>query len=649
LTTSAGHGEGWLPGYGPGSVIVRGRIEGSREILAIERQSPESVLAGSTAYECLLTAARLYPDKPAIIALAGGGSTEVAAALNYSQYVARSTAAANLFREAASGQRSVVALMLPILPEALVAAWGAAAAGVVNPINPYLEPSLVISILNSVRATVLVTTQAYGRSAADRLDEIVAAVPTLRRVLLVGGNQPQREFARAIADQRSDCLTFTPVTEWSAEAMFLPTGGTTAAPKLARLTHGGMALSAWIAGAIMGSAPDEVIGLGMPLFHVGGMLSLGLRSAVLGQTVLLYSPAGFRDRGVVANFWEIARVHGITSLIATPTTAAALYAGGDDEHRGHAIRTFTSGGSTIPLELGRLFPLRFGIELREVWGSTEFHGFLGCQPNRVAPLIGSVGLRTPWHRIKAVELDQENGFVREMPTGKQGVIIGTGPCLALGYVDPALDREFFVKRSPDGQVWGSSGDLGRIDANGYVWIDGRAKDVIIRGGHNIDPGLIEEVLTSREEILYAAAVGLPDRDKGELPIAFVECIPGARIDCDALLAHCRATIPERAACPVRIIVLEQMPLTAVGKIFRPALRELALRKAAAEVLEQTLGAGTARIDTNLVGGRPEVVIHIHDADPGTQEKLRVAFAGFAFNTRISVASDRPAPEAIAAP
>jgi fatty-acyl-CoA synthase len=96
-------------------------------------------------------------------------------------------------------------------------------------------------------------------------------------------------------------------------------------------------------------------------------------------------------------------------------------------------------------------------------------------------------------------------------------------------------------------------------------------------------------------------------------------------------------------------VLEQMPLTAVGKIFRPALRELALRKAAAEVLEQTLGAGTARIDTNLVGGRPEVVIHIHDADPGTQEKLRVAFAGFAFNTRISVASDRPAPEAIAAP
>jgi fatty-acyl-CoA synthase len=631
---------GWLPGYGPGSGIVRGRIEGIDDILAIEQQLPESVLAGSTAYECLLAATRLDPDKPAVVALAGGGRTEVTAAVSYAEYLALSTAAANLFHEAAGNQPSVVALMLPILPEALIAAWGAVAAGVVNPINPHLEPSLVISILNSVRATVLVTTQAHGRSAADSLDRIVAAVPTLRRVLLVGGTQPQRVFADAIAEHRSDRLTFVPGTERSAEAMFLPTGGTTAAPKLARLTNGGMVLSAWLAGAIMGSAPDEVIGLGMPLFHVGGMLSLGLRSAVLGQTVLLYSPAGFRDRGVVANFWSIARAHGITSLIATPTTAAALHAQGGDEHRGHVIRTFTCGGSTIPLELGRQFPRRFGIELREVWGSTEFHGFLACQPNRVAPVMGAVGLRTPWHRIKAVELDSDNRWVREMPGTQQGVIVGSGPCLALGYVDPTLDRQFFVQGAPDAEVWGSSGDLGRIDMNGFVWIDGRAKDVIIRGGHNIDPGLIEEVLTSRAEILYAAAVGLPDRDKGELPMAFVECVPGATLDSEALLAHCRATIQERAACPVAIVVLEQMPLTAVGKIFRPALRELALRKAVMEVVEQVVGTAAVRIDTNLVGGRPEVVLHVADVDADRRERLRAAFAAFTFNTRFDVAPDR---------
>src|SRR3546814_5123870 len=156
-----------------------------------------------------------------------------------------------------------------------------------------------------------------------------------------------------------DARVFRPEGRWVSEAMYLPTGGTTAVPKLARLTQGGMALSGWIAGAVMGAEEDEVIGLGMPLFHVGGMLMLALRAAVLGQTVVLPSPAGFRDRGVVGNFWPVVKTHGITSLIATPTTAAALLASPGADHEGHPIRTFSSGGSPITLELGRAFPERF--------------------------------------------------------------------------------------------------------------------------------------------------------------------------------------------------------------------------------------------------------------------------------------------------
>src|SRR3546814_146927 len=222
------------------------------------------------------------------------------------------------------------------------------------------------------------------------------------------------------------------------------------------------------------------------------MLMLALRAAVLGQTVVLLSPAGFRDRGVVGNFWPIVKTHGITSLIATPTTAAALLASPGADHEGHPIRTFSSGGSTIPLELGRAFPERFGIELREVWGATEFHGFLGCMPNAMPPLIGSVGVRTPWHDIKAVEVDEHNRFVRVMAPGEQGVIVGSGPCLALGYVDAAADRQFFVESGPGGRAWGSSGDLRRVGADPFAWSDGRAKDVIIRGGPKKDPPLIAE-------------------------------------------------------------------------------------------------------------------------------------------------------------
>lgn len=631
---------GWVPGASPGG-FARGMIEGIADIQAIEASAPEHVLAGSTAYDCLVAAARIAPHKSAIVALAGGGSTEIVAELSYADYVARSTAAANLFARIAGDEPSVVALMLPVLPETLVAAWGATAAGIVTPINPHLEPPLVVSLLNATRATVLITTKAYGPSAADHLDTIIAQVPTVRRVLMIDGDDPRTEFTTAILEQPGDRLTFEPCRDGRAEAMYLPTGGTTAAPKLARLTHGGMVLSGWIAGAVMGAREDEVVGLGMPLFHVGGMLMLGLRSAVLGQTVLLFSPAGFRDRGVMANFWAIARAHRMTSLIATPTSAAALHAAQGDAHHGHVIRTFSSGGSTIPLELGRAFPHRFGIELREVWGSTEFHGFLGCQPNGVVPVIGSVGLRTPWHQIKAVELDADNRFVREMPPGEQGVIIGAGPCLALGYVDPSLDREFFVQDGPDGLTWGSSGDLGRVDADGYVWIDGRSKDVIIRGGHNIDPALIEEVLAAHPGVLYAAAIGLPDASKGELPVAYVECVPGMTCDAAELLGHCRALIAERAACPVAIFPLDRMPMTPVGKIFKPALREMALRQAVQDVVGRILGIVPASIDIVMTGGRPQVTVDLPGTDPARALACEGALNEFAFAARVVQAVRTP--------
>jgi fatty-acyl-CoA synthase len=635
-----------VAGAGPGSAFVRGRIEGIADVEAIESVPARSVLAGETVFDCLGAAARIAPDKAAIVALASGGSGDVDATLSYGDYLRRSTAAANLFHTLAGPRRSVVALMLPIVPEALVAAWGATAAGVVTPINPHLEPALVISILKAVGATALVTTTAHGPSAADQLDEIVAAVPGLDHVFLVGGDDPASEIIPALDRCNGEALDFVPKGAWESEAMFLPTGGTTAVPKLARLTQGGMALSGWIAGAVMGAEEDEVIGLGMPLFHVGGMLMLALRAAVLGQTVVLLSPAGFRDRGVVGNFWPIVKAHGITSLIATPTTAAALHASPGADHEGHRIRTFSSGGSTIPLELGRAFPERFGIELREVWGATEFHGFLGCMPNAMPPLIGSVGVRTPWHDIKAVEVDEGNRFVREMAPGEQGVIIGSGPCLALGYVDAAADRQFFVADGPGGQCWGSSGDLGRVGPDQFVWIDGRAKDVIIRGGHNIDPALIEEALVRRPDILLAAAVGLPDRDKGELPIAFVEAAPGAVVDEAELLQYCRTSIPERAACPVAVVVLPGLPLTPVGKIFKPALRELAIRRAVAAALAEHYDGEVAGIEIITGKARPDVVVRIAAADEALCGQLSATLQGFAFSARVEPVAAEAWAEAV---
>ncbi len=450
---------------------------------------------------------------------------------------------------------------------------------------------------------------------------------------LVDGDDPEAEFGKALDGQPSDHLVFTPDSDPHGASVYLPTGGTTAAPKLARLNHRGQLLNAWTAGSIMGAREDEIVGVGMPLFHVGGLLMLALRAMIHGQTALLLTPAGFRDPGVVRNFWEISRHLGMTSVIATPTTAAALLAAKGDSAN-HKIRTMTSGGSTIPVELGRKFHQTFDLHLREVWGATEFHGFLGCMPNEAPPVLGSVGLRTPFHDVRAFILE-DNQFVREAAPGEQGTIVGKGPGVSDGYVDPSNDESFFVTGAPGSEVWGSSGDVGCVDENGYIWIHGRAKDVIIRGGHNLDPRMIEEVLVSHPAVQLAAAVGRPDQSKGELPVAYVQLLPERSATPAELLQWCREHVKERAACPVEVTIMDKMPLTAVGKIFKPDLRLDATRRVAARIATDIVGPDRLlSVETPPSTGRPLVVVQVCGslaANGATLAALQDALGGYHFD------------------
>jgi fatty-acyl-CoA synthase len=162
--------------------------------------------------------------------------------------------------------------------------------------------------------------------------------------------------------------------------------------------------------------------------------------------------------------------------------------------------------------------------------------------------------------------------------------------VSAGYTDYALSE---AARLPGG--WFVTGDLGHLDAEGRVFVTGRAKDVIIRGGHNLDPAAIEEAFLAHPDVELCAAVGLPDAYAGELPMVFVTLRPGAETDAGALLSGVSARIPERAAVPKHIEILPEMPLTATGKVFKPELRrraaELALRDAVPE------GAGIVAVLT----------------------------------------------------
>jgi fatty-acyl-CoA synthase len=188
-----------------------------------------------------------------------------------------------------------------------------------------------------------------------------------------------------------------------------------------------------------------------------------------------------------------------------------------------------------------------------------------------------------------VLLDGEGRFIRDCEAGETGNIAVSGPAVFEGYVDRSQDAGKFIAGMP-GARWIDAGDLGRFDSDGYLWITGREKDLIIRGGHNIDPAPIEETLLEHDDIVDAAAVGMPDARLGELPVVFVQLAQGAELDEGALRAFCQERLPERAGTPVRFFALDALPRTAMRKIFKPELRRLAAEAALADGLGRIAGS-----------------------------------------------------------
>jgi fatty-acyl-CoA synthase len=175
----------------------------------------------------------------------------------------------------------------------------------------------------------------------------------------------------------------------------------------------------------------------------------------------------------------------------------------------------------------------------------------------------------------------------------------SGPGVTLGYLDESHTR---ASRTADG--WLITGDLGRIDSDGNLFVTGRSKDIIIRGGHNIDPGIIEDALLQSPEVLLVAAVGKPDAHAGELPVAYVQLVAGSQISEAALLALVAAQIPERAAIPKEIFIVDNIPLTDAGKPAKVVLRHDAAERTFRAVLSQIPG-----LSTDLHGLRVTVNSH----------------------------------------
>jgi fatty-acyl-CoA synthase len=554
------------------------------DLRAFEAVPYEERIAAQNTYDALRLGAAHDPSSPALLFLANARADDEPVLLTHGEFFGRVTQVANMLHALGVGPRDVVSVMLPLVPQAFCALYGAQAAGIVNPVNAFLEAGHIAHILRAARTKVLVTLGPRdGYDIWEKVARIRKELPDLKAILVVGRVGPLREMEHdfdALADaQPDDRLVSGRRIAADDVGAYFHTGGTTGVPQLVPLTHGNQVYQAWGMALMFRTRPGSTLLMGLPLFHVGGALTQSLQHLCAGGALVVLSAAGWRNKNAMPDIWALVERFRPPLLGGVPTVLGAVLNVPMEGRDVSSVRTATGGGSAIPVPIADAYQHRFGIPILETYGMTEASSCHTISyPDRPV-YLGSVGHALPYSRVRVVEVDDHGKAVRDCAPGKIGVVAMWGPGVFTGYVTGSTDAPFVEPG------WVNSGDLGRIDANGYLWITGRAKDLVIRGGHNIDPTGIEEVLYQHPAVAVAALVGEPDAYAGELPVAYVQLKPEyASTDPQAVLKYAAARTPERAAVPVQLYVVETMPLTAVGKVFKPALRLDAAERAVRRML-----------------------------------------------------------------
>ena len=529
-------------------------------------------IAAESTYDAIRLGAAKNPDAPAIQFLANADPADTPLVISHRDFVSRVTQAANMFHALGVGDKDVVSFMLPLLPEAFIALFGAEAAGIANPVNPLLEPHQIAEILAAAKTTVLVALGPLpGTDIWKKVEQVRGRLKHLKAVVQVrGSGDPANKsysFADLIKEQPSDRLVSNRRISGEQTAAYFHTGGTTGTPKLVCHSHANQVYQAWACNLLLKSRPGANLLFGMPLFHVGGSLTQALSSLSAGSCLVVLSPSGWRNPAAVKNIWGLVERFKPEVFSSVPTVLAAALSIPPGNADLSSLRYAAGGGSAIPVAVGKAIQERFKIPVIEVYGMTETSSVhTMAYPDRPIRL-GSVGLPIPYSRVRIVKLDANDRIERDCDPDEIGVVVMAGPGVFRGYLNEVHNKGAFV----DGD-WVNSGDLGRLDKDGHLWITGRAKDLVIRGGHNIDPGPIEDIMFRHPAVGFAAVVGQPDAYAGELPVGYVQLKPGATVQPGELEAWVRERTPERAAAPAQIIPIDPMPLTGVGKVFKPQLR-----------------------------------------------------------------------------
>lgn len=610
----------------------RAKIEEYERTPLSERGLPTSV------YDYIRNGATIDPDAIAFTYLPDMNDLDDVEHITHRQVLHRITQAANLFHSLDVRGEDVVSILTANTPEPQFALWGAQTAGIANPLNWMLEPELLGELITAAGSTILVS---FGGDATTdvwpKIEAILAQAPTVDTVIRAGGSRSGPvpggvrflELVDELDQHPGDALIEPRNIQWDTVGAIFGTGGTTGTPKLARVTHGGQIYSSW------GMAVSHQVPVGSvrfcasPTFHVHGIAVTQLTGLALGGTDIFPTSSGWRGPGVVDNFWPIVQRFSVTSVPLLPTIANRLVQRPDTVPANHTLDRVTSGSAPLSMEVADRFRALTGVSIAEGYGLTETSGaVVGC-PRGVEPRPGIIGIPAPYTAARIVQQNPD-GEHHECATDEPGILLLRSPGVFAGYLDA---------RQNDGVVlddgWLNTGDLASIDADGFLRITGRAKDLIIRGGHNIDPAPVEEALFEHPRVAEASVVGMPDPDAGEVPVAYVVVVEGAHLDVDELASHMRERVRERAAQPKQFFVLDELPKSPVGKILKNQLRVDAVERAFTRLLDEAGLRSRYELHSQDQGAAGiDVVVRLLADDPALLDRAQAALSSVTVRHRI---------------
>jgi long-chain acyl-CoA synthetase len=470
-------------------------------------------------------------------------------AYTYGEFDAWTDELAGGMAELGVGPGDVVSVFLPNCLEFLEAWWAIIkAGGVLGPVNPAYTGTEAGYVIGHSEAVALVTDQRGAGVISPQRE----GLDRLRHVISVdgGGDVTLEELAG-----RGNG-TPSPQRELDDLVAILYTSGTTGKPKGAMLTHRNELVNTTQGAELVPLAAGERVGMLLPLFHANAQVVTTLIPMMIGCEVVMW------ERFSASGFWPTVEALQPVTISAVPTILAAVLGAPGAPERGNSLRYVICGAAPLSVELLRAFQERFGIRILEGYGLTETGCIASINPFYGARKVGSIGLPLRGQQMKIVGADGQDA-----PAGDYGEIVIKGPNVMAGYLKNA---EATAESIRDG--WLHTGDIGYADDDGYFYIVDRSKDMIIRGGENIYPREIEEVLYEHEAVLECAVIGVPDEVRGEEVLAIVAPRPGSELDLDELSAFAADRLA-KYKLPHRFELRVELPKTPTGKISKGPLRE----------------------------------------------------------------------------